>query len=268
MWVVRVHVVSDLHLERGVRELPMPDADVVVLAGDISTGTRGVEWAREWSDGRPVLYVAGNHEYYGQSLPGLIQDLRAAAAGSAVRVLEDDEAVIDGVRFLGCTLWSDFEFDGPESRELSMRVCERAVSDYRVIRRGDEDRPITPADTLDLHFRSRAWLEERLATAFAGPTVVITHHAPYVRWRPPKRALRLLAGAFVSDLAAMMGSGRVPLWIYGHTHRVADLEIAGTRIVSNPCGYPNEAVEGYDPALVVEIDGDVAEPAAPARSVG
>jgi predicted phosphodiesterase len=250
---MRLHVLSDLHLERGIGDVPAPDADVVVLAGDISTGTRGVEWARAWAGDRPVIYVAGNHEFYGHAMPALIAELRAAAAGSSVHVLERDELVIEGVRFLGCTLWSDFEFAGADQRALSMRVCERAVSDYHVIRNGSADRVLTAQDTRELHLASRRWLAERLGYAHAGPTVVITHHSPYISWRPPQEVLRLIAGAFVSDLSELMDGESARLWIYGHTHRSADLEVSGTRVLSNPCGYPDEPVAGYDPALVVDV---------------
>jgi predicted phosphodiesterase len=120
---VRLHVLSDLHLEHAPYPSPPADADVIVLAGDIGTGTDGIEWAQAWAGGRPVLYVAGNHEFYGRSLPGLIDELRDAAAGTTVHVLENDELVLDGVRFLGCSLWSDFEFDGIERLERSMSLC-------------------------------------------------------------------------------------------------------------------------------------------------
>jgi hypothetical protein len=100
---------------------------------------------------------------------------------------------------------------------------------------------------------SRDWLAERLAEPFDGPTVVLTHHAPLIRTRPESIVLSALGGAFASDLTELMGGDRVPLWIYGHTHRAADLEHAGTRVLSNPRGYPGEAVEGFDPALVVEV---------------
>src|SRR5881227_2858047 len=119
---MRLHVLSDLHLERGIGDVPVAEADVVVLAGDISTGTRGVEWARSWAADRPLIYVAGNHEFYGHSMPRLIEQLRSAAAGSSVHVLEDEQLILDGVRFLGCTLWSDFDFDGPERRSVAMRL--------------------------------------------------------------------------------------------------------------------------------------------------
>jgi predicted phosphodiesterase len=251
---VRLHVLSDLHLERGIQELPAVEADVLILAGDIDNGTSGVEWARSWASGRPVIYVAGNHEFYGHSLPGLVADLRAVAAGSSVHVLENEALILDGVRFLGCTLWSDFDFDGAENRALAMRVCERAVSDYRVIRHDEPNRPLSPQDTRDRHLESRRWLTARLAEDHDGPTVVVTHHAPHVLWRPPEKVWRLIAGAFVSDLSELMGDP-IDLWIYGHTHRAADLEVSGTQLLSNPCGYPTEPVAGFDPALVVGVNG-------------
>lgn len=248
---MRLYVFSDLHLEREGFTPPPVDADVVVLAGDISVGTRGVQWAREWVDGRPALYVVGNHELYGNSLPGLIDELREAAAGTSIHVLENDELIVDGVRFLGCTLWSDFEFDGPERRAEAMLLSERVVNDYGQI--STDGRALAPEDTRRLHLASRAWLETRLAQAHPGPTVVVTHHAPLIRSRPSSPTLRALAGAFVSDVTPLMGGDRVALWIFGHTHRIADVELRGTRVISNPRGYPHQPVAGFDPALVVEL---------------
>src|SRR6201999_1702107 len=123
---------------------PPVQADVVILAGDISVGTRGVAWAREWADGRPVLYVVGNHELYGHSLPALIDEMRESAAGSSIHVLENDELIVDGVRFLGCTLWSDFEFDGAERRAAAMLLSARVVNDYGQIR--TDGRGLRPGD--------------------------------------------------------------------------------------------------------------------------
>jgi 3',5'-cyclic AMP phosphodiesterase CpdA len=251
---VRLHVLSDLHLERAPFAAPAPGADVVILAGDIARGAGGVEWARQWTHGRPVLYVAGNHEFYGHSLPGLTRDLREAAAGSSVSVLEDEEVILGGVRFLACTLWSDFEFDGVERRADSMALCRRVVNDYRQIEFDPEGRTLTPQDTRVIHLASRRWLAERLAVAHDGPTVVVTHHAPLVQGRPRSQLLRALAGAFASDVTELMGGDRVALWVYGHTHRAADLELRGTRVFSNPRGYPDQPVDGFDPGRVVVLD--------------
>jgi predicted phosphodiesterase len=250
---VRLQVLSDLHLEQAAFAMPSVDADVIVLGGDTATGTGGVDWARGWARGRPVLYLAGNHEFYGHALPGLIDELRQAADGSAVQVLENDELLVDGVRFLGCTLWSDFDFDGPEHRELSMRLCERVVNDYTHITFGPGGRTLAARDTRMLHLSSRRWLTERLEQAHDGPTVVLTHHAPLIGGTPPTRELRALAGAFASDLTDLMGAERVSLWIYGHTHRATDLEVRGTRVLSNPRGYPHQPVAEFDPEYVVDV---------------
>jgi predicted phosphodiesterase len=269
-------VLSDLHLEQGAIAPPPVDADAVVLAGDIGTGTGGIDWARGWARGRPVFYVTGNHEFYGHAIPGLIADLRRAAAGSSVRLLEKDELVLDGIRFLGCTLWSDFDFDGPERRQQSMELCERIVNDYDHITFNPLARALTARDTRIFHLASRRWLEARLAHPHDGATVVVTHHAPVIRTRPSTATLRALAGAFASDMTDLMGADRVALWIFGHTHRVADLDVLGTRILSNPHGYLHEPVAGFDPACVIELDRRCAtrsappapSPAAPTRPAG
>ncbi|MBV9917681.1 MAG: metallophosphoesterase family protein [Solirubrobacterales bacterium] len=250
---MRLHVLSDLHLEHRAPPPDRVEGDVIVLAGDIATGTQGVEWARQWADGRPVLYVAGNHEFYGHEMPGLIEELRRAADDSKVRVLENDEIVHGGVRFLGCTLWSDFDFDGIDRRAESMHLCEQLVNDYECITFTPARRTLAARDTRTLHVASREWLASRLAEAHDGPTVVITHHAPLIRARPPLAKLRALAGAFASDVTELMGEDRVALWIFGHTHRVADLDVRGTRVVSNPRGYPHEPVAGFDPCRAVEL---------------
>lgn len=253
---MRLHILSDLHLERAPFEAPRPEADLVILAGDIARGTAGVQWARTWAPDVPVLYIAGNHEFYGHRLPELTGALRAAAAGTTVRVLENEEMIVENVRFLACTLWSDFDFDGRERRTDSMALAGRIVNDYRRIEFGTEARRLTPEDTRAVHLASRRWLTERLAEPHPGPTVVVTHHAPVIRGRPSSRILRAVAGAFVSDLSDLMGSERVALWIYGHTHRAADLEVRGTRVLSNPRGYPDERVTGFDPVGGVELDVD------------
>jgi predicted phosphodiesterase len=257
---VRLQVLSDLHLERAPFAGDVVDSDAIILAGDIARGTRGVEWARQWAGDRPVLYVAGNHEFYGHAVPELIGELRRAAAGSPVRVLEHDEVVLDGTRFLGCTLWSDFDYDGRERRAHAMRVCERVVNDFAHIEFGPAGRTLAACDARTFHLSSRRWLEERLARRHDGPTVIITHHAPLIRTRPRAPLLRAIAGAFASDLSELMGGEKVALWIYGHTHQVADLELRGTRVISNPRGYPHQPVAGFDPACVVALGADGPEP--------
>lgn len=250
---MKLHVISDLHLEHAAFAVPDVDADLVVLAGDIAPGTAGIEWMLDNFADRPVLHVAGNHEFYGADLPGLTSRLKQAAAGSDIHVLENDEVVIDGVRFLGCSLWTDFDFAGSANRANTMRICERLVNDYKRIRSSECDRPLRAQDTRDLHLASRAWLTERLAVPHAGPTVVITHHAPLVRQRPDNAVMAAVGGAFASDLSTLISGDAVALWVFGHIHRVIDTEVNGTRMLSNQRGYPHEPVAGFDPALVIEV---------------
>ena len=250
---MRLHVLSDLHLERAPFTPPDVEADVVVLAGDIAPGTAGVQWAHNWLGDRPALYVAGNHEFYGGSFTELTGDLRDRARGSAVQVLENDVTVVGGVRFLGCSLWSDFALAGVERREYSMTICQRMVNDYRQISVGSSGEPLVPQDTLARHLESRAWLADRLSEPHPGPTVVITHHSPIVREPPQNPLLAAIGGAFASDLRGLMGADAVDLWIFGHIHRMVDIDVNGTRVISNQRGYPSEPVSGFDPELVVEL---------------
>ena len=195
----------------------------------------------------PALRV-GNHEFYGHAVDTLIDDLRRSAAGSSVHVLENDELVIHGVRYLGCTLWSDFDFAGADRRTESMLLAERVVNDYGQIEFGSGGRPLTPDNTRQLHLSSRRWLKQRLGDGHPGPTVVVTHHAPLIRTRPSSPALRALAGTFANDVTELMSGDRVSLWIFGHTHRVADLELHGTHVVSNPRAIRISRSPGSTPA--------------------
>jgi predicted phosphodiesterase len=248
-----LHILSDLHLEFETFVPPPTYGEVVILAGDIGTGVNGLAFAREQFPGKPVIYVAGNHEYYGHGLPALTERMRATAWAAGVHFLENDQVVIDGVRFLGTTLWTDFALFGPDMMSQAMKAAELCMNDYRRIHRGSDHRRLTPRDTLALHRRSRAWLRDRLAERFSGPTVVVTHHAPTQLSSQERFRKDLLTTSFISDLESMMGGDRVVLWIHGHTHHCVDFDVNGTRVVSNQRGYPGEFESGFQPDYVVEV---------------
>jgi predicted phosphodiesterase len=253
---MQIQIFSDLHLEFSDKhppfEPPHTGADVVVLAGDIDNGTRAIDWAEKSFPDATVLYVPGNHEYYGADLNETAMALTARAADSAnVRLLDNDQVVIDGVRFLGTTLWTDFELFGRHNLQPALEESLRYVLDFRAIRWGTSDL-FTPEQSIELHRESLAFLEESLAQPFPGRTVVITHHAPHPGSLHPRWADNLTSAAFISDLTRLLG--KAGLWIHGHTHDSFDYTVNGTRVLANPMGYRTsnwrEARDGSVPAWV------------------
>jgi predicted phosphodiesterase len=255
---MKLNILSDLHLGFSAFDTPQNDADVVVLAGDISRPREAAAWALRL--GKPVLYVPGNHEFYDASIEGALAELKRLCAGTPVHLLDDAEIVLDGVRFLGSTLWTDFEvFGSGEARVSAMDVARRRIRDFTAIRIDDaNDTAFAPEDAAR-RFRSLAgWLRSRLDTAHAGPTVVITHHAPSPRSIHPRFEGSPVNACFVSDLQALMGGDRVQLWVHGHTHDSFDYEVNGTRVVCNPRGYARGEVNenrAFDPQLTIEVGG-------------
>jgi predicted phosphodiesterase len=252
MGIMRLNVLSDLHLSRGPLAIPDTDADVVVLAGDIARPKDAIAWASRFA--KPVLYVPGNHEFYGGSIEGTVAELRRLCAGTGIRLLDDEELVLGGVRFLGTTLWTDFMLFGEgEKRAAAMREAQRFMRDFSAIRLGDA--PFTPQVSAALFARHAGWLAARLAQPHAGPTVVITHHAPSRLSIHPRFAGSLLNACFVSDAQALAGAERACLWIHGHTHDSFDYQLNGTRVLCNPRGYAKDGVNenpAFNPYLVVE----------------
>jgi predicted phosphodiesterase len=253
---MKLHVLSDLHLSQAGFEPPATDADVVVLAGDIARPREAIAWAQRFA--QPVLYVAGNHEFYGSRVAGTRELLRELCAGTRVHLLDDGEVRLQGVRFLGTTLWTDFDIFGPgPARETGIAAASRFMRDFQRIRlRDDEDTLLTPEHSEALFRGHAAWLQERLAEPHDGPTVVITHHAPSPRSIHPRFVGAPVNVCFVSDLEHLLGRDRVQLWIHGHTHDSFDYEVAGTRVVCNPRGYFRDGRQenaAFDPALVLEV---------------
>lgn len=253
---MKLHVLSDLHLSQAGFACPATDADAIILAGDIARPREAVAWAAGL--GKPVLYVPGNHEFYGGSLGGTLAQLRALCEGTQVQVLDGSELVLDGVRFLGATLWTDFLLFGEqEGRDAAVEAACRFMRDFQRIRLVDGDEALfTPLDAAALFQRHAAWLEHRLAEPHDGPTVVITHHAPSARSIHPRFAGSPVNACFVSHADHLLGSERACLWVHGHTHDSFDYDAGGTRVVCNPRGYAREGVPEnarFDPGLVVEV---------------
>lgn len=247
---MRIRALSDLHHEHfgGRRELPEVEADVVVLAGDIHEHLQGLHWAREAFPDTPLVYVCGNHEFYHSDLPELTQAMRNLARALDIHFLDNDAAIIDGVRFLGATLWTDFHLYGEDGLAQTLERARRLMPDFSCIDYFTQ--PYTPELSQQLFQASRDWLAARLAESFAGPTVVVSHHAPSARSIPPQYVGDSLSPAFASDLEALVA--QCDLWIHGHVHDAVDYRIGRARVVANPGGYPGEQ-GGFGAERTIEI---------------
>ncbi len=242
---MKLLIFSDLHLESSAFEpdaQAVRDADVVVLAGDIHPGADGVIWARQCFGDKPVVYVAGNHEFFEHDFNRGLDILRQAAHLHDVHFLENSSIEIAGIRFLGCTLWSDFNYFGVHQQAKMREEAERNFPDYCSID-ADAD-PVRGCLTTEMsiarHEQSLAWLKRELADGDPSRTVIVTHHYPNRNSCPPKFANDAMTAAFGShiDTDLMRQAG---LWIHGHTHNSANYRIGDSkryvRVVCNPRGY-------------------------------
>lgn len=233
------------------------------MAGDIGVGLDGLDFAQDVTatTGNPVIYVCGNHEFYGQHpMSKWWQMAREKVAGSNVHLLENESVTIDGVRFLGCTLWTDFKLFGDMTQRAAMDQARDKMADYSNIRlmTGRRLRPsmcLTPRDVLSMHQASRAWLESELAEPFDGMSVVVTHHAPSAKslmYGEPALATDAFYASHLDHLVA-----RTDLWIHGHVHEARDYALpGGGHVVCNCRGYSDSgisAVEGFEWGKVVEL---------------
>jgi Icc-related predicted phosphoesterase len=268
----RFWVLSDLHQEfpefRWTPDLfSVPEHDAIILAGDIhSPISQSIAFAErlgEQSGGKPVFLVAGNHEFYGTVMVDELASARSLAAQTRhVTFLDNDAVTFNGVRIIGCTLWTDFRLFGDEWRLTAMQAVELGMNDYRRIKRVGETsgrtRPIRTMDTMALHHASRTFLEteltkwrdeetmkaaQRMVIAGTGsgdgqdvtfeitrtPMVVITHHAPVRAGLAPEFHDDWISAGYASNLDALIKAFTPNLWVFGHTHYGLD-----TRIKAGP----------------------------------
>jgi Icc-related predicted phosphoesterase len=254
---MRIQIFSDLHLDvRPIKPITIvPGVELVIVAGDTCEGAlRTFEHLRRIvSMHIPILMVMGNHEYYRRFLPIELELARSHAGAFNIHLLENDTIVLGGVRFLGATLWTDYAIFGEANQAAVMNACASGMNDHRLI--GWQKQPwlrFRPQEAALLHHQSRAYLADTLAEPFAGPTVVVTHHAVHWDSVHPRFRTDPVTGGFVSDLSALIEAHRPALCVHGHVHNSSDYRIGDTRIVCNPHGYGNENAD-FDGMLVVEV---------------
>jgi Icc-related predicted phosphoesterase len=270
---VKIQLMSDLHLEvhPDYRPMPAPEADLLVLAGDIGSYQRGSRLAADdfglerfsprhgWPT--PVLYVPGNHEYDNLDFDDAHERLRAACERLEITWLERESLALGGVRFVGTTLWADFEAlvtdadraagaaQVAKKREKSFRAANFYLQKTGTTRGGQ---PWLAQGWREQGLACIDWLRRALAVPFDGPTVAVTHFAPTLHSADPRYGLVPGTAAFCNSLDELLPS--VDLWIHGHLHRQQDHLVHGCRIVANTLGYAAKGEqEGFREQFVLAV---------------
>lgn len=261
--MLKIQLLSDLHLETQPhwRATPLPGADLLVLAGDIGSyqgGSRlvgddfGLEHfspLRGWPN--PVLYVPGNHEYDGFDLDAAHLRLQETCARLGIHWLERETVHIGGVRFIGTTLWSDFDALGND--EKSRNKAFRAANYY--LKKTGTTRATLPWLAEDVRRQAlvcQQWLRTTLAQPFDGRTVVVTHFAPSLHSTDPRYGRTPGTAGFCNDLDELLSQAQ--LWLHGHLHAPSDYVHLGCRVVANPLGYARKSEQAlHRPNLLVEL---------------
>jgi predicted phosphodiesterase len=267
---MKIWTFSDPHIDVGHNRRPFklpdpkPEADVLVVAGDIREGLcKSLTWldtCTGWKD--TIIYVAGNHDFYKTEIDkerrkarehlDKINQSRAFRGCRAIHLLQDSWMQFDGVRFIGATLWTDYEVEGYGWKEVAMMTANSGMNDHRLIRKGPDYRKFLAKDALAEHMLSRAYIYNALLDCPKDITpVVVTHHAPSRKSIDFKRyAGNILNAAYSSNLEFMAGLAR--LWVHGHTHHSFDYPIGDCRVICNPRGYTDDNTD-FNPSLVIEV---------------
>lgn len=270
---MKISLVSDLHLDCAYQELS--GGDILILAGDICEvrdfqkdfhSTRLIDakagaykfydfFYKECSKYEQVLYIMGNHEHYSSRYDKTFETL-AGILPSNVSIMENDFKIINGVLFIGTTLWTDFNKSDP----ITMFDAKQYMSDYRRISYFYKERnfyhKLFPEKVLAIHHSSKKFIKDTLSKYSEMPVVIITHHAPAsLSISEEYKNQFTLNGCYFSDLSdIMLDHDNIRYWVHGHTHNPADYTIGNCRVLSNPRGYVGyEDTSKFDPNFFFEI---------------
>jgi predicted phosphohydrolase len=254
---MKLRFVSDLHLEFNYEPevvdsfIPHMDTDsetILALLGDIHVGKEVVPYLDEMSKRfKYVIYILGNHEFYNNKFYDLKNQLLDKTFHIPnLHIIEDGTVILDGQKFVGCTLWSDME----GGREGSILNVGKGLNDYFRIM-GTDGRRLTTKETINAHEYSIEYLKKYVDE----DTVVLTHHAPSIGLSDPQFKNSPIKGGFESDLMDLILETRPKYWLYGHTHfNKGESIIENTTLLSNQLGYIDMGEKlNYNPKLILDI---------------
>lgn len=242
---MKIQLVSDIHLEFGQKVIiNNAGADILVLAGDICCARNFSKYMWFFEDCaskfKNVVYIMGNHEHYKNTFNDTAKVIRECLACLAnlsnFHFLDNENVEIDGIKFIGATLWTDNNRGCP----ITENKLQFGMNDFRLIKYRDSVGnyfKFTPSMSFYEHRRTLAYIGTQIVD---GPCVVVTHHLPSFKSIASKYADEYhMNGGYASDLEYMMNDN-IKLWVHGHTHTPCDYRVKNTRIVANPIGYPGE----------------------------
>ncbi|ARP86748.1 metallophosphoesterase [Bordetella genomosp. 9] len=269
---MKIQLLSDLHLETNAdfQPQPAPGADLLILAGDIGSYQPGSRLADDdFGLGRfsprngwpvPVVYLPGNHEYDALDFDTTHRRLRELCDQLEIQWLERETLIIEGVRFVGTTLWTDFDaLAAPgdtltqvlRKRGKAFRAANFYLEKAGTVRNGE---PFLAEALREQGLACQAWLREALEAPFEGPTVAVTHFAPTLSSADPRYGVTPGTAGFCNALDDLLP--RADLWLHGHLHRQFDYVQDGCRVVANPLGYAGKGEqENFKPTLTLDLDG-------------
>ena len=246
---MRLQLFSDLHLEtQTFAPAPAPTADALILAGDIDAGHDGLELFANWPV--PVLFVAGNHEFDNKDFDSTLKALRARCERLGITMLERETVVMrfgeQRVRFVGTTLWNDFDLFGSDERERCMRAARYFIEEIQ--RSSRYGLPMDAEALRQEGLRNKEWLTNALQAppSVAGvydKTVVVTHFAPSLRSTDARYPVNGATASFCNAYDELLE--RCHLWIHGHLHCRHDYKAGSTRVICNARGHASSG-EDYD----------------------
>lgn len=232
---MKVQILSDLHIDHSNYKVANDNADVVVIAGDLFEDfSQAPQFFKSLPEKKPIIIVLGNHDYYNKSLVQAVKELKSIASSYPnIHILEKEHIDIQGVRFIGCTLWTDFKILGPFFENEAKNWCAKNVGDFSLIKKVESSFiPWNVEDMCREHEKSVQYLEHMLLKEpFSGEKIVVTHFAPHLKSIPFDN---VIAAYIASNQERLMGFS--DYWIHGHIHHVNDYNLHGTKVISNPRG--------------------------------